>query len=68
MDDSWTLIYSTGNPATAEIIKGMLEDNEISCVEINQKDSSYLFGEINLYVPVESETTARQLINTCNIE
>ena len=44
-------LLSTDNPNKAEIIKQMLEANNISVVLLNKQDSSYLmFGSIELYV------------------
>lgn len=48
--NDWTSIYITGNPHHAEMMKQVLEDNGIIAVIINKKDSSYLFGDIEVYV------------------
>ena len=47
-------LLSTDNPNQAEIIKQMLEENNINVVLLNKQDSSYLmFGPIELYVSKE---------------
>lgn len=66
--DNWTIVYTTANISTAEIIKGMLLENDILCVAINQKDSEFLFGEIKLYVHPDNTDSANQLINNFNLE
>ncbi len=52
MDDNWTVAYSTSKPWQAEIAKQILEDNGIAAVIINKQDSSYLFGEAEVYVDI----------------
>lgn len=62
--NSWYKIYSTGNYAEANIIKGMLEENNIKTVMLNKQDSSYLFlGEIEVYVSVHFKDVAIYLVN-----
>ena len=54
-------LLSTDNPNQAEIIKQMLEENNINVVLLNKQDSSYLmFGPIELYV---SKEQLKQSIN-----
>jgi hypothetical protein len=60
----WFLIYSTRNYARANIIKGMLEENNIQVVVLNKQDSSYIvFGDIELYVPIHFKTIAKDLLD-----
>lgn len=62
--EDWFKLYSTKNYLEANIIKGMLEENNIQTVILNKQDSSYLaFGEIELYVPAHLKDIARQLLN-----
>ena len=58
----WKKIYTTRNPAEASIIKGMLEENNIPVQNMNKQDSSYLLGDIELYVPEYFKVTAEQLL------
>ena len=66
MENNWTKIFRTSNVYTAEIIKGVLIEEGIECVELNKKDSSYAFGEVELYCPSEEVLRAKSLIG--NIE
>jgi hypothetical protein len=66
MENNWTKIFRTSNVHTAEIIKGMLIEEGIECLELNKKDSSYAFGEVELYCPLEEVLRAKTLIG--NIE
>ena len=56
-------IFNSANPIEVEIIKQMLDENNITAVILNKQDSSYnMFGSINLYVKEENQTIALQLI------
>ncbi|MCD4734443.1 MAG: DUF2007 domain-containing protein [Bacteroidales bacterium] len=68
MDPNWIKIYSTSQSYKIELIKGLLKDNNIQAISINKKDSAYLFGEIELYVPVDSAFAARQILSKYNNE
>jgi len=60
----WFKLYTTRNYAEANIIKGMLEENNIQVAILNKLDSSYLsFGEIELYVPSHLKDIAKQLLD-----
>ena len=61
--NNWSLLYSTANLAQANIIKGMLQQNEVPVTLMNKQDSSYLnFGEIELYVPAHLKEVATNLM------
>lgn len=61
---SWFKLYSTKNYLEANMIKGMLEENQIRVALLNRQDSSYLvFGEIELYVPVHFKDLSQRLLN-----
>ena len=56
-------LLSTENPNKAEIIKQMLQENDINVVLLNKQDSSYLmFGDIELYVENKDIKKATNLI------
>lgn len=64
MDKDWTKIYSTGVAYKAELLKGLLIENDIKAVIMNKQDSAYLFGELELYVEAEHAVKARHIITT----
>jgi len=66
VESGWVSIYSSSESHKIEMIKGLLFDNNINAVEINKKDSSYLFGEVELCVRRESVITAKYLIEKAN--
>jgi len=64
MEKNWINIFSSANPIEVEIVKQMLDENNITAVMLNKQDSSYnLFGTIDLYVKEENKSIALQLIN-----
>lgn len=66
--EGWIKVYASGEMHKAEYIKTLLEEHGIIAVLINKQDSVYLFGEIELYVPVDSAFMANQLINKLDSE
>ncbi len=62
--NGWYKLYITRNYAEANIIKGMLEENNIQVVIMNKLDSSYInFGDIELYVPLHLKDIAKHLLD-----
>lgn len=62
MVGDWVKIHVVSQEYEAEMVKGLLEENDIDSVIINKKDSAYLFGEIEIYVDVENAFLAKQII------
>lgn len=62
MDENWVLLKTTSDDFTAEIIKGMLEENQIETVVMNKRDSEFLLGEVELYVHSNDFEQARILL------
>ena len=63
MNDNWREIASVESPAKAALIQGLLEENKIPVIVLNQKDSSYMsFGFIKIHVRPEDVIQAKQLI------
>lgn len=58
----WKKVYTASKKFKAELIRGMLSQNGIESEEISSKDSSFLFGSIDIYVKPEDEEKALQLI------
>jgi len=66
MDTNWAKIFSTETPYKAELLKGLLEENDIEAIVINKKDSAYLFGELELFVHIDDVLQAKHIITTFN--
>lgn len=64
MDKNWVKIYSTSANYKAELLKGLLMENGINAIIVNKQDSSYLFGELELYVMPNDAIQAKHIITT----
>lgn len=63
MEQDWKKIKVYTNAFEAELVKQMLDEHGVPAVTINKQDSSYLlFGKIELYVSIQDENRALQLI------
>lgn len=62
MEKNWVLIYSASKAYQAELLKEVLDENEIVCDIINKKDSSFLLGDVEVYVQKENEEKALALV------
>ena len=62
MLDNWVPVYSSSQLYEAEMVKNLLAENGIECVIMNKKDSVYMFGDIEVYVPTNETLKAKQLI------
>ena len=62
-DPDWIMVYTSSQPHKINIVKAVLEDNQIKSFEVNKKDSAYTFiGDIDLYVHKSEEVLALFLI------
>ena len=67
MHNNWIKVASSKQAYQIELLKGMLEENNIIAVSVNKKDSSYLaFGEIELFVESKDVIQAKNLIKIQN--
>lgn len=63
MEKDWRVVFTTESPFEAELVKGMLKENEVESVIINQRDSSYgVFGKVYVLVYKDYEEKATTLI------
>ena len=60
---NWVKLESFGRLHQAELRKDILEKNGVPSVIINEKDSLFLLGEIELFVKKFDEAKARELID-----
>lgn len=69
MNKKWIKIFSSNNPIQIEIIKQMLEENNLFSVILNRQDSSYnMFGTIDLHILEEEQAKALELLKQNNDE
>ena len=63
MEDNWLKIYSAGQLYQVDLVKGILDENGVERVILNQSDSEFLLGEVELYVDSENFEEAKRLIH-----
>ncbi|MFZ4261470.1 putative signal transducing protein [Sphingobacterium sp. HJSM2_6] len=64
MNSNWIKAATFKDAVRAEIIKQMLIENNVPAVVLNKQDSSYFFGNIELYVDQEHELEAIALMDS----
>ena len=62
MDAHWQQVYITDKIHRAEIVRSILDDNQIASVIVDKRDSSYLVGDIELYVRPEDVILSKLII------
>ena len=62
MEKGWVKLLSTSNHE-AELKRALLQSQHINAVVINKQDSSYLFGEAELYVPQDEVIHAKRILD-----
>lgn len=50
MSDTWKKVYTSQQFIKSEIVRQVLVDHEIEAVLMNKQDSSYKFGNVEIYV------------------
>ena len=66
--ENWISVYTTNQLYKAEAIKDFLAEENIEAYVMDKKDSSYLLGDVEMYVKPEDENTAVELIKGFKIE
>ena len=62
MADDLVNIYGSDKPYLAELLRQMLSDHDIPSFILNKQDSTYKFGEIEIYVNRDDVIMAKKLI------
>ncbi|RZL57190.1 MAG: hypothetical protein EOO93_18105 [Pedobacter sp.] len=62
MNSSWVKIYTSQQFMKSEIVRQVLVDNEIDAILMNKQDSSYKFGEVEVYIHQSNFNKAIELI------
>jgi len=60
--NGWKVVYADGFPPAVELRRVILEEHGIPAVVLNKRDSSYLFGFVELLVQDEDIEKAEALI------
>jgi len=65
MEKDWVKVFSTNDVIKADLVKDLLENNDIPAVVLNKKESlTVILGEAEVYVQRENAVTAINLIKT----
>ena len=60
----WSVVYSDGFPPAVDLRRSVLEQHEIPAVVLNKRDSSYLFGFVELLVQNEDLDRAKAALTS----
>ena len=67
--EQWEKVYATNAEYQAEILKALLEEENIVSIVVNKQDSSYLsFGDVEVYVKSEDILKAKQIATKLNMD
>jgi len=64
----WEKLYETPVSHRAEMVRALLESNNIPVVILNKKDSSYLFGHFEIHVYHEYVIQALIVMEQANLQ
>lgn len=67
MENNWIQIYSVEKMYQAELLREKLEEEGIVCDIINKRDSSFQFGDIEVFVNAKDEEKAREIVRLFSI-
>jgi hypothetical protein len=62
MEENLVAVFTADEQYKINLIKELLEENEIECFVLNQKGSALLLGDIQIFVDKADEKKARKLI------
>lgn len=68
MDKNWACVYSSMLLHNVELMRNILEENNLEAVVVNKQDSFYpSIGEIELFVRRDSFIAARKLVDQAGL-
>lgn len=68
MEKDWQLVYSAKSVIDAEMKRGILESAGLEPIVMNKQDSSYLFGDVEVYVSKEQFDRAVEILKNADNE
>ncbi|MBR6082615.1 MAG: DUF2007 domain-containing protein [Salinivirgaceae bacterium] len=68
MEKDWQLVYSAKSVVEAEMRRAILESAGLEPIVMNKQDSSYLFGDVEVYVSNEQFERAVEILKTADNE
>jgi hypothetical protein len=67
MEDNLVEVFAANEIYKVNLIKELLEEDQIECFVLNQKGSALLLGNIQIYVDKKEEKKARKIIQSHDI-
>jgi hypothetical protein len=61
--EGWTVVYSDSFPLAVELRRSVLDQLKIPAVVLNKRDSSYLFGLVELLVQDQDRDRALEALS-----
>ena len=68
MEKDWQLVCTAKSVIEAEMKRGILESAGLEPIVMNKKDSSYLFGDVEVYVSKEQFDRAVEILKNADNE
>jgi hypothetical protein len=65
--ENWVCVYSSAMSHQSEMIKNLLNEEEIESVIVNKQDSLYIIGDIEVHVAADDVIKALQIINNSGL-
>ncbi|HNV95385.1 MAG TPA: DUF2007 domain-containing protein [Bacteroidales bacterium] len=66
-NENWALLLQCNDEIKLEKIKNELSEAKIQFTVINKKDSSFLIGDYEVYVPVEKISEAKTVLKGIDV-
>lgn len=67
MEKDWVCVFQTEQPYQAEIARGLLENENIDCVVLNETDSNFpSIGDVEVWVHQDNKDKAQDLLKEIN--
>lgn len=68
MEKDWIAVYSSDKHYQADLVHGMLAENDIESVVMNRQDSELLpLGTVEVYVHKEAADKAKELLENAGM-
>lgn len=68
MQDGWILVYQADEEYKAEVIKQLLENNNLHPVIMDHKDDEFRIGSVEIYVSPLEAVAAKEVISENSVE
>lgn len=62
MEPGWVIVFTTGMEFKARMVQTILEEYGIDSIIMNKQSSSYLVGDVEVYVRLDDSMKARYIL------